>query len=133
MRPHDWPERLLAAIEHHRAHEFAWGSFDCGTLLSDAARALGADDPLAPFGTWDSEFTALLRLRRVNVPSIRDHIMATCAIVPPGAAMRGDIGYAGSWGPLSCPAIVTGSEAVSRDADGWIVLDAAMLTETYRL
>lgn len=133
MRPHDWPERMLDVVDRHRAHEFAWGLYDCGTLLRDCAAAIGAADPLAAFGTWDSELTALLRLRRCNVTSIRDHMMATCSRVPPGEAMRGDVGYAGVWGPISCPAIVVGAEAVSRDQDGWVVIDASSLTEVYRL
>lgn len=133
MRPHDWPERLFAVIERHRSHAFAWGEFDCGTLLRECAAAVGASDPLGPFGTWDSAFTALLRLRRLRFDSVREHIAATLSPVELGAVSRGDVGYAGSWGPISCPYIVTGAEAVSRDEGGWVVIDAGLLTEAYRL
>ena len=133
QRPDDWPERLLATVERHRGAAFAWGVFDCGTLLRDCALALGAADPLSVFGTWDSQLTALIRLRRCNVASIRDHIMATLTPVAVGHAMRGDVGYAAVWGPLSCPAVVLGAEAVSRDESGWIVIGASQLTEIYRL
>lgn len=132
MRPHDWPERLIATLERHRACPFEWGVHDCATLVRDVAAALGAADPFAGM-TWASKFDAIMALRGQSARSVREFIDRRLTIIEPTAAQRGDLGYPATVSPLMCPAVVVGAEAVSRSETGWVVFPLSALAACYRL
>lgn len=133
-RRDDWPSRLNLAVRLHRAGEFEWGQYDCATLFSDVAFAMTDADPLAAFGAWRSEIGALRCLARTGCTSVRGYLDTVLPIIQPAQVRRGDAGYvAGADGALVCPAIVTGSEAISRNADGWVVVSISDLTHAYRI
>ncbi len=131
MRTPGWERRLGATLERHRKAAFAWGAYDCATLVRDTALALGAADPFAGM-IWASKLDSIMELRRAGVRSVREFFAAGLDAVPVALAQRGDVGFTRDVAPLMCPAIVTGPEAVSRDEHGWIVLPRELLVECYR-
>lgn len=129
----DWPERLEREIARHRTCAFAWGSFDCATLFSDVARAVAGCSPFDGIDPWPSERAALRALARAGAATVHDYIAARLPAAPVLHLRRGDVGYTAARHPLCCPAIVTGSEAVSRDSTGWIVVPLTHLVCGYRV
>ena len=132
MRPADWDSRLIETIERHRAADFAWGSYDCATLVRDVAAALGASDPLDG-AEWASAAGALREMKMRGAYTMRQYFSARLDRVEVPFAARGDVGFTAEMHPLMCPAIVLGAEAVSRNETGWIVVPRALLVECYRL
>lgn len=132
LRLPDWPERLAAVVAWHRRHDFAWGRFDCGTLFSDAATAVTGDDPLGGF-TWTNEREALRFLVTHKAPSMIEFVARGFDEIVPSDARRGDVGWTELTGPLVCPAIITGAEAVSRDQNGWIVIPREQITRAFKV
>lgn len=132
MRSPDWSERFVEVIEHHRRAQFAWGTYDCATLLRDTALALGAHDPWEG-ETWSSALSAMLGIRKRGAKSVREYIRARLEPIDQAEALRGDVGFTDDHDTLMCPAIVVGAEAVSRNEVGWIVLPRTFLVECYRL
>jgi len=129
----DWPERLVATIERHRAAPFAWGAHDCATLFADCVEAVTGADPLAAYRPWDGESAALRALARAGFGSMRDFVDAHFRAVPAVLARRGDLVLPAAAPALMCPAVVTGAEAVSRDLSGWIVAPVAVMACAWRV
>lgn len=132
MRPHDWVERLFETVERHRSAPFAWGLYDCATLVRDAALALGAADPFDG-ETWDGVASALRSLKRKDSYTVRQFMARKFPAVAPPLAHRGDVGFTADEHPLMCPAVIIGAEAVSRNETGWIVLPRTLLVDCYRI
>lgn len=132
-RRDDWPERLQFAITEHQKGDFEWGQYDCATLFSDAVWAMTNVDPLEEGGRWRSEFDALRALVRVGHTSIKSFLDAKFETVHPSEARRGDVGYPANPQALSCPAVIVGAEAMSRDQSGWIVFPVSELKTVYRI
>lgn len=129
----DWPERLAVTLARHRLCAFAWGSFDCATLFSDAVRAVTGMSPFDGLEPWRSQRSALRVLVGAGATSVQDYLAQRLPAIPVSSLRRGDVGHAGSTEPLCCPAIVTGAEAVSRDERGWIVVPISALTVAYKV
>jgi len=133
IRRPDWPQRLNRVIEHHRAAQFRWGEYDCGTLFSDVVYAMTDWDPMEPMGRWYSEATAMRALLGTGHRTMQAYVAGILDEVPPSMARRGDVGFTSGCGPLSCPAIVVGAEAVSRDTKDWMIVPASQLMTAYRI
>lgn len=132
MRPDDWVERLFETVERHRGAPFAWGAYDCATLVRDAALALGAADPFDG-EAWDGVVSALRSLKRKDAYTVRQFMARKFLAVTPALAQRGDVGFTADEHPLMCPAVIIGAEAVSRNETGWIVLPRTLLVDCYRI
>lgn len=129
-----WEERLIAAVQAHISGPFEWGTRDCATLFATCVEAVTGASPAADIAPWFSAQSALRNLRHAGFASVQDLVLARFTIIYPSHAQRGDIGYpAGPIEPLSCPAVITGAEAVSMTADGFIMFPASKLAITYRV
>ncbi len=133
MRRDDWPERMAKAVREHRTLPFTWGQSDCGVFFSDVAWAMTDEDPMLIFGRWNSEQSALKALVRAEVTSVKEYLDANLERIPASAARRGDAGYNREISSLSCPAIIVGREAISRNPDGWIRIPITQLDTVYRI
>lgn len=129
----DWPARLNLAIRLHMKGEFEWGQYDCGTLFSDAVYAMTDFDPMQPFGRWKSETDVMRTMVTLGVKTLKDYVISVLPEIAPAMARRGDVGYAAEVGTLSCPAIILGTEAVSRDQSGWVSIPTTSLVTAYRV
>lgn len=128
----DWPDRLIAAVEAQRRMPFAWGVADCATLYGAALEALTGEDPLAPYRPWFDERTALRAVLASGCRSVAEFVAMTMVKIEPARAQRGDVGYlAGEQPRLAFPAVILGAEAVSRDADGWIIIPRRLIAEAW--
>jgi len=129
----DWPERLMSTVEHHRNAAFEWGAFDCATLFADAVAALTDVDPLARYRPWKNERSARMKMIRAGFKTMQTFTRANFPEINPAQVQRGDIGFAHEAGNLSCPAVVVGAHAVSRDEQGWIVIPTSLLTLAFKV
>lgn len=131
----DWPERLAAVIADHQAQPFQWGRYDCATLWIEAVAAMTGYDAAQDFARWRSEKGALKALRQRGFASVRDVVAAIAPEIPAAQAGRGDLAFpAEAWqGPLTSPAVLTGSHAVSRTAERWVSLPRARLVTFFRV
>lgn len=133
MRLEHWPERLLAVIEDDRNHPFAWGHHDCAMLFRRCVDACTGVDPLADLPPWFSAATALRALRCVGFRTAFELVQARFERVPAAAAGRGDVGFMATRDDLSAPAIIIGTEAVSRNEHGFLVIPASELVATFKV
>ncbi|MFM2422453.1 MAG: hypothetical protein RL291_983, partial [Pseudomonadota bacterium] len=133
QRRTDWAERLMDHIARQQGLAFAWGRADCGTLFAGAVESVTGINPLAPFGVWTTEREAMEVLARMGVPSIFEFCVATFRAIQPADARRGDVGFTRSLTRLTCPAVITGAEAVSRDANGWIAFPRCELAVAFQV
>lgn len=129
----DWPQRLNLAVRLHMKGDFEWGQYDCGTLFSDAVFGMTDWDPMEPFGRWRSETDVMRSMVLLGVRTLKDYVATVLPEIAPAMARRGDVGYAAEVGQLSCPAIILGAEAVSRDQEGWISIPTSSLVTAYRV
>lgn len=132
-RVEGWPERLMRLVDRHRAAEFEWGVYDCATLFAGAVEAVTGMDPLEKYRPWKSERSARMKMIKAGWKDMQafcfDHFPEVSAV----RARRGDVGFGKLAHSLSCPAVVVGAHAVSRDANGWIVLPTSLLTTAFRV
>lgn len=94
VRVEGWPGILAAEIEAARARPFMWGEHDCASwTFAVAARLQGQPDP-DWIGTYDSQFSALRRLREAThvqaLSGMGDAILGQ-ALGTPLLAQRGDV------------------------------------------
>lgn len=129
----DWPERLVAVVAAHRRAPFEWGRYDCATLFADAVDAVAGFDPLAAHRPWCSELGAATRLLRARLSSVEALVAATFPAIEPSAARRGDLGYTTAAGPLTCPAVILGAEALVRTPDAISVVPREAILRAYRV
>jgi len=129
----DWPERLMATIERHRMAAFEWGVYDCATLFADAVEAVTGVDPLSQYRPWKSERSARMKMIRAGWKDMKAFARDHFPEIAPSMARRGDVGFAQQANALSCPAVIVGAHAVSRDEKGWIVMPASVLTIAFRV
>lgn len=102
MRPFDWQERMIDAINARRDTPFAWGRHDCALFACDVAQAIcGVDFAAGLRGRYATERGAYVALKRFAGPNAKnggleaaaEKIAANhgCPEVPPLMAQRGDI------------------------------------------
>lgn len=134
MRLPDWDRRLVEAMASHIVHPFAWGTFDCARLMADAVRAVVGFDPLDGFA-WSSAIEARRALRRVDADCVGDYISRLFPEIDPSEARRGDLATpnSGIFDPLSSPAVVLGSDMVSRNAERFVVLPTSIAVRAWRV
>lgn len=133
MRLVDWDQRLVSVIAEHQSHPFSWGAADCATFFADVVAAVTGCDPLAAFRPWESERDALRCLAGTGCASVAAWVAGQFDEIVPVDARRGDVGYAAETDPLSFPAIVVGAHAMSRNAEGWVVLPRAHLVRAFKV
>lgn len=133
QRREDWATRLMTMIATEQARPFAWGRADCATLFAGAVEAVTGHHPFAHLGTWQSETGALRLLSAAGVHSVLEFCMREFDEIVPADARRGDVGFSLDVTCLTCPAVVTGAEAVSRDAGGWIVMPRLALVRAFKV
>lgn len=132
IRLPDWPDRLIAAIESHLAHPFAWGAYDCGTLFRDCVIAVYGEDPGGGF-SWSSRREAAEFLVRNRCRSMLEFCETKFDEIVPADARRGDLAFPASVVPLMCPHIVTGAEAFSRDQAGLSILPRELFARAFKV
>jgi hypothetical protein len=133
QRRQDWAERMNFAIREHRTLPYIWGQSDCGVLFSDVVWAMTDEDPMLAFGRWTSELSALRAVVLAGVSSVKEYLDRELETVSVALARRGDVGYCTETQPLSCPAVIVGSEAISRDHNGWVAVPLSRLSTVYRI
>lgn len=129
----DWAERMNFALMQHRTLPYIWGQSDCGVVFSDVAWAMTDSDPMEAFGRWHDPHSALRAVMNTGYRSVKQYLDAQLEQVPVLQARRGDAGYSSLVDTLTCPAIVVGAEAISRDHDGWVAIPLSQLTTVYRI
>lgn len=88
-RLHDWPERLVAYIESHRATPFAYGPHDCVRFAAGAVHAVTGVDVLQSV-QWSDLRTAVQLLRaHGGLAGAVDSVLPR--LQTPALAQRGDI------------------------------------------
>ena len=134
-RRHDWPERLNGIVSAHAEWRGTiwWGQYDCGILFSDAVWGMTDVDPIEELGEWHSEESAVRAMLSSGHRSMKSYLDTKLETIPLSMARRGDVGYAADPDPLTCPAVIVGSEAVSRGHEGWIVFPVSKLITAYRI
>lgn len=133
MRRPDWSERLIATLIRHQAQPFGWGGSDCATLFADAVEAVTGVDPLAEWRPWADRTAAERALVRSGYRSVAELVVDRFPEITPATAQRGDIGFTIEFHRLMSPAVVVGSEAVSRDQKGWIVFPRTELVRAFKV
>ena len=132
-RRDDWPERMNFALQQHQTLPYIWGQSDCGIIFSDVVWAMTDVDPMEVFGQWHDQQSALMAVLRSGCRSVKDFLDQQHEQIPVAQARRGDAGYSSHFDTLTCPAIVVGAEAVSRDHTGWIHIPVSQLETVYRI
>ena len=132
-RLENWPERLLTTVERHRAAEFDWGVYDCATLFAEAVEAVTGTDPLQRFRPWISERSARMKMIKGGWKDMKSFCRDHFTEIPPSMAGRGDLGFPAQTVNLTCPGIIVGAHAVSRDEKGWIVVPTSLLTMAFKV
>lgn len=132
-RLQDWPERLMALVDDHRNHTFAWGRYDCATFFAEAVERVTGVHVLAAHMPYDSERSAMEKLAASGYRDMEHFATCLFPATAPAQARRGDIGFASRKERLSCPAVVLGAEAVSRDQSGWVVFPVTSLVSAFRV
>ena len=123
----------MAVIEHDRTQPFAWGQHDCAMLFRRCVEACTGRDPLSDLAPWFSAASALRALRRAGYGSAFDLVQQRFACIPTAAAGRGDVGFCAARDELSAPAIIVGTEAISRNETGFVIFPATELVVTFKV
>lgn len=133
----NWPERLIAVLDEHRAHEFEWGRYDCATLVSSAIEAMTGVDVSVPYrgkSGWKSAKGAAAALKRGKVSSIHELTGQLFRDIPPSMAQRGDLAYGEVVSPIASPWIVVGTEMITRDLEkGWLIQSTSFAKTAYKV
>lgn len=128
-----WDLRLMAVIDAHRRQPFSWGDFDCATFFNDAVDAVADFRPLVAHMPWDSEGSARRRLVAAGYRDMAGFCRTFFPEIPTAQARRGDVGFAEARHALSCPAVIVGAEAVTRNEHGWLVVPASLLVQCFKI
>jgi hypothetical protein len=133
----DWPERLIATHDLHRAHDFDWCDFDCASLFAASVEAVTGVDPLAhlrPRWKWRSRGGALRAIRHAGFSDMVGITEALFPEIPPMLARRGDLVFGEVASPVASPAICMGAEMHTRDLDkGWVVMPMAHAKRAFKV
>lgn len=91
-RPHDWPERLAAAISAHETEPYELGRSDCFTFAMACVEAVTGADPSAgrrkPYKTMRAALSAARKAGFADLPAILASIGEP---IPTAWAGRGDL------------------------------------------
>jgi hypothetical protein len=133
VREAGWADRLLAVVAHHRAQPFAWGQYDCATLFAEAVQAVTGCHVLAAYMPYDSERGALEMLASSGQRHMLDWCRYRFPEIPVSMARRGDLVFPEKIGRLACPAVVLGSDAVSRDEKSWLCMPTGLMITAFKV
>lgn len=137
MRPFrvpDWEQRLTRLVAAEMARPFAWGSADCATFAAAVVSELVGLDVLEGTRSWSSSAGALRSLKVIGCDTAEQFFARHLIEIPVAAAHRGDLVMpAGEAGPLVCPALLTGAEAMSRNEAGWVVMPRRLAARAYKV
>lgn len=128
-----WAERLLALVESYRAKPFVWGEADCATFFAEAVQAVTGFHPLVGYMPYSSELGAMKMLAGSGYDDMLHFARCLFPEVAPSLARRGDIGFIADRERLTCPAVIVGHEAVSRNQAGWLMFPVASLATAFRI
>lgn len=128
-----WPERLITVVGDHRAQAFAWGKYDCATFFGDCVERITGLDLFAAYWPWRSEREAAEKLIASGYRDMEHFTASLLPAIAPAMARRGDVGFPAGRPRLSCPYVIMGAEAMSRDERDWLVVPTALLATTYRV
>jgi hypothetical protein len=134
VRTEGWDIRLAELVAAEQAAPFAWGRHDCATLAVAVVRALTGEDIAIGVPPWFSPLSAARALRLAGAKTAETFFAARLPAIDPASAGRGDLVYAdGPVDPLGCPAVLTGSEAQSRNEAGWVVFPRSLVIRAYKV
>jgi uncharacterized protein DUF6950 len=85
-----WERQLLAELARWRRVAFVWGQTDCLSMCRAAERAVTGRSRFSDLPRYDSEFGALLGLKRLGHSSVEELVSAVLPAVPVPACHRGD-------------------------------------------
>jgi hypothetical protein len=129
-----WERRLADLIAREMVMPFAWGEHDCATLAIAAVKAVTGTDIAAGVPPWFSPATAARALKAAGCASAEAFFSGRLEEIPVCDAFRGDLVYpAGPLDRLSCPAVLTGGEAMSRNEGGWVVMPRGLAVRAFRV
>lgn len=131
-RVENWPALMRAVLSEHRALPFAWGVSDC-SLFADVVLATTGFDPISAVRGYESEISALRKLRAAGFETTEQLVRAHFAEIPPAQAQRGDLGYpAVIRHPLMSPAVIDGPVCYSKSpGEGWVVFPTTDLATAF--
>ena len=102
-------------------------------LFRRCVEACTGRDPLFDLAPWFSAASALRSLRRAGYGNAFDLVRARFDEIPSSAAGRGDVGFCAARDELSAPAIIVGTEAISRNETGFLIFPVTELVSTFRV
>ncbi len=85
-----WEVRLARELERWRGVAFVWGQTDCLSMCRAAERAVTGRSSFSDLPGYDSEFGALLGLKRLGHSSVEELVSARLPGISVLAAGRGD-------------------------------------------
>ena len=122
---------MRAVMAKHMSEPFEWGGSDC-SFVFDVIEAVTGFGAIADCRGYLTEAGALRAIRRAGFETVQEIVEASFHEIPPGLAIRGDIGYPAIVGhPLMSPAVIDGSNAFSKTPKGAIVIDRAAIARAW--
>lgn len=123
---------MRAVMAKHLSDPFEWGGSDC-SFVFDVIEAVTGFDAIADMRGYLTEAGALRAIRRAGFETVQEIVEASFCEIPPGLAIRGDIGYPAVVAhPLMSPALIDGSNAFSKQPHrGVIVIERAFIARAW--
>lgn len=107
-----------------------WGVSDC-TMFADVVLAMTGFDPIAGYRSYTTEIGALRMLRKANAASVAEYIERLFPEIHPSQAGRGDLGLTSEAGPLTCPAVIDGAVAISKNEGGTVIVPRGHIVRAF--
>jgi hypothetical protein len=121
---------MQQVIARHQALPFAWGTSDC-TMFAHVVEAMTGFNVIADARPYSSALGALISLRARGHNSTLELVASNFNEISPSRAGRGDLGFTADADPLTCPAIIDGAMAHSKNERGPVVISRAHIVRAF--